>query len=90
MKYVKLTARPNTWFKEGTEVFDYDFDYSEKKRITLEVFEKDWKPYNMILCRGIRIVENPKSEGECFQIGEEYEDGEFCNLDEFDVEIIDE
>ena len=23
-QYVKLTARPDTWFLEGTEVFDYN------------------------------------------------------------------
>jgi hypothetical protein len=37
MKYVKLIAKPDTWFKAGTEVFDYD-EYG--KRITLESYNK--------------------------------------------------
>ena len=70
---VKLTAKPNTWFKAGTEVFHYD-QYS--KRITLEEYN-DWVKSGVILVRGIRVCET----------GEETEDGELCSLDEFDVEI---
>jgi hypothetical protein len=36
MKTVKLIARPDTWFKPGTEVYGHDADYFDKKRITLE------------------------------------------------------
>ena len=88
MQYVKLTALPNTWFKEGTEVYDYDSRYREKKRYTLKEFE-EWKPSNIILGRGIRVTESPL-EGEDLIVGEEYEDGEACGIDEFKVEIVEE
>lgn len=89
-KYVKLTARPDTWFKEGTEVYDYESDYEKRQRITLEEFERDWKPSQIICVRGIRIVENPLSEGQHLQVGQEFIDGEACAIDEFDIEIVEE
>lgn len=78
MKYVKLTAKPNTFYKENSEVFDYDSDYCDKKRITLGDYE-EWKKSNSILVRGIIIDEK----------GEEWVDGEFCHIDEFNMEIVD-
>lgn len=87
MKYIKLTARPNTWFKEGTEAYDYDCDNFNRFRITEEAFNKDWKPYGYILCRGTRISENQSELANC---GEEYFDGEGCSLEEFDVEVVNE
>ena len=73
--YVKLTAKPDTWFKAGTEVFDYD-EYG--KRITFESYH-EWLKSKSILVRGIHIYEN----------GVEVEDGELCSIDEFDVELTD-
>ena len=73
--YVKLTAKPDTWFKAGTEVFDYD-EYG--KRITLESYH-EWLKSKSILVRGIHIYEN----------GVEAEDGELCRIDEFDIELTD-
>jgi hypothetical protein len=90
MKKVKLIARPDTWFKEGTEVYDYDADYGDKERITLEAFE-EWKKSGFICARGIRIAQ---TDNECrvfgLDMGEEYIDGEACHIDEFDVEIVEE
>lgn len=83
MKHVKLIAKPNTWFKEGTEVFHYD-EY--KKLIPLSEFN-EWKKSDMILCRGIRVCENPISENRT-KVGEEYIDGELCGIDEFEIEIV--
>ena len=90
MSYVKLTAKPNTWFKEGTEVFDYDADYSEKKRVTLEYWTRCVNEEQKGICvRGIRVCEdNPNENGMGCSIGEEREDGEYCNTDEFNVEIL--
>jgi hypothetical protein len=74
MKYVKLTVKdPSPWFKPGTQVYDYNSDYSSKKHITLE----DWEKYDMgwgICVRGML------PNGEI--------DGELCSKDEFEVEII--
>jgi len=84
-KYVKLVAKPNTWFKEGTEVYDYDANYEDKKRLTLDEYT-EWRDSGIICVRGIRINENVNEPG---GIGQEREDGESCGLDEFDVEIID-
>lgn len=75
-KYVKLIAKPDTWFKAGTEAFDYD-EYG--KRITLESYNK-WLKSGSILARGIHIYED----------GVEAEDGELCGIDEFDVEVVEE
>lgn len=89
MKYVKLTARPDTWFKAGTEVYDYDCHPPEDtRRITLDAWT-EWSQYRMVLARGIRVIENPASEGGG-QVGEERWDGESCSIDEFDIEIVEE
>ena len=65
MKYI---AKPNTWYKAGTEV-------------TVEEILYD----GVALCRGVRVCENPDSEGKHHYVGEEYNDGEICMLDEFEV-----
>lgn len=91
MKYVKLTAKPDTWFKEGTEVFDYDADYSEGKRVTLEHWETCEKGHG-ICVRGIRVCEGGYENDPPLNcpVGREREDGEYCCCDEFHVEIVEE
>lgn len=86
-KYVKLIAKPDTWFKEGTEVYNY---YSTLENIIYVSFEeyKEAKKYGFIDVRGWRISESLESEA--VPDGEEYFDGETCDLDEFEVEIIEE
>lgn len=86
IKYVKLIAKPDTWFKAGTEVFDYD-EYG--KRITLEAYNK-WRESGMILASGIRVCEHDYELKLGYKLGEEREDGESCSLDEFDMTIVDE
>jgi hypothetical protein len=76
MKYVKLIAKPDTWFKAGTEVFSYD---EFGVRITLESYNK-WLKSGSILARGIHMYED----------GVEAEDGELCGIDEFDMIIVDD
>jgi hypothetical protein len=91
MKYVKLTAKPDTWFKEGTEVYDYDCDPPNTLfRITLEVWEShvNFQGIKAILARGIRKPQLQR-EIEIFGEGERW-DGEFCGIDEFEVEIVDD
>ena len=94
MKYVKLTARPNTWFKAGTEVYDYDKDYSAKIRVSLEYWEQ-CKSECGICVRGIRVcesgyeIDSSVNGGMGCKLGEERIDGEYCHCDEFDVEIVD-
>jgi len=92
MKYVKLIARPDTWFKEGTEVYDYDANYSDKKRITLDYWNTCLKESNGICVRGIRVCElKYEIDGSLgHKNGDEREDGEYCSCDEFDVEVIEE
>ena len=80
MKKVKLIAKPNTWYKDGTQVLNYDgeeFDYYEYLDAELT---------GGILCRGLRVCE---SKNELHEIGEEYIDGEYCLLTEFNIEVID-
>lgn len=87
MPLVKLTAKPDTWFKEGTEVLYEDSNWVGR-RMTLDEYENvltsQW-PHAVFV--GTRVIENPASEGGG-QIREERQDGELCQLEEFNVEII--
>lgn len=88
-KYVKLVARPDTWFKVGTEVYDYDAPYEDKKRITLDYWNQCLNEGG-ICVRGIRICELGYETNGCLNCkpGEERIDGEYCTCDEFDAETI--
>lgn len=88
-QYVKLIAKPDTWFKEGTEVYNYDADYDKKQRLTLEEWN-EWVKAGICCVRGIRICElgNGEVENLGYKVGEERIDGECCGIDEFDVETI--
>lgn len=93
MKYVKLIAKPDTWFKEGTEVYDYNCNPPEQLlRVTLEEWEScvNFDGIKAICVCGIRVSQYD-NEIKLFGgwDGERW-DGEFCGLDEFDVEIVDE
>lgn len=90
MKYVKLTARPNTWFKEGTEVYNYDFMWVEQRMVTLDYWNACLNEGNGICVRGVRVCEEGYEQGLGCKPGEERIDGEYCSCDEFDVEIIEE
>ena len=89
MKYVKLVAKPDTWFKEGTEAYEYDSHWDTKRRITLEEWERDWVMTNSVLARGIRVKQYDTESGSIC-MGEEYFDGEACSIEEFEVTIVDE
>jgi hypothetical protein len=86
-KYVKLIARLNTWFIEGTEVYSYDCDPPEDiRRMTLD----EWESYNNFACLVIgRRIPKLSNEIEIFGEGERW-DVEYCQCDEFDVEIVDD
>lgn len=95
MKYVKLTAKPDTWFKEGTEVYDYDCRPPDNlQRMTLEHWERWISPdYSLTSClvRGRRVADHEYPyERDNFKEGEEYWDGDLCSCDEFNVEIVEE
>ena len=88
MKYVKLIAKPNTFFKAGTEVFDYN---EFGKRITLESYNECLKS-GTILVRGTRICQFSTELliGSGYKMGEERIDGELCDINEFDMTIVDD
>lgn len=90
MKYVKLIAKPDTWFKEGTEVYDYYSRENTHCRVTLKEWEEavSFQGINSLCVSGIRVSQL-KYEIEIFGEGERW-DGEFCTCDEFEVEIVDE
>ena len=91
MKYVKLTAKSDTWFKDGSEVYDYDYPYSDRKRITLDYWLECISDGGGICVRGIRVCEdNPNENNMGCKVGEEREDGEYCSCEEFEVEVIHE
>lgn len=81
MKYVKFIAKPNQWYKEGTEAF---FEIDElPRRITVEEF-KIHKATNGGWNAGIFVGCRVDIEG--------YEqiDGVLCTLEEFDIIETDE
>ena len=84
MRYVKLIAKydPDGWFKPGTEVFHYD----EPRRISA-VEWAEWVSHGFVLCRGVRRCQ---FHSELHEIGDEYEDGENCLIEEFEVEFVNE
>ena len=84
MGNVKLIAKENTWFKAGTEVYDEDYDFSEKKRLTLEKYE-NWKKGGIICVVGIRVCELEYEFKLGYKNGEERIDGECCDINEFDA-----
>lgn len=91
MKFVKLTAKPDTWFKEGTEVYDYNCNPPEQlQRVSLEEWEScvNFEGIKAICVCGLRNMQLEK-EIEIFGKGERW-DGECCGCDEFHVEIVDE
>ena len=90
-KYVKLIAKHDTWFKEGTEVYDYDCSPpSGLYRVTFEQWETAKKETG-ICVRGIRICEdNPNEKGNGWSVGEERWDGEWCDVNEFDATVVEE
>lgn len=90
MQYVKLIAKPDTWFKAGTEVYSYDYDWENRKRITLEEW-KEWEKSGMYCARGTWVAQKGYGAVEnCgYEEGKEYFDGECGSIDEFEVEIVD-
>ena len=87
VKYVKLIAKPNTWFKEGCEVYTYDCGPDNPVRMTLVEWE-DWNNF-VCLASGIRVCSKEYSyEMSLYEDGEERWDGENCSCSEFEVEIV--
>lgn len=72
MQYVKLVARPGTWFDEGTEVFEYDLPWEHRRRVTITEWN-EWLPFEYICVQGQR-------NGDV--------DGESCAFVEFDMEVV--
>jgi hypothetical protein len=95
MTYVKLIAKPDTWFKEGSEVYAYDCNPPEDlRRITYAEWEEmqlGWDPRSfVVLARGIRVVEAGYEEALFGPPGTERWDGESCGSDEFEVTYVEE
>lgn len=91
MKFVKLTAKPDTWFKEGTEVYSYDcHPPNQLWRVSLDEWE------SCVSFEGIKAMcvvgrRTPKLKNELEIFGEEERwDSEVCWYEEFHVEIVDE
>jgi hypothetical protein len=93
MKYVKLIAKPNTWFKEGTEVYSDESDPPDKLvRMTVEewnnpTFFEDGSGYNYFC--GIRVCDTVY-ENKLYGRGTEKWDFEWWKIDDFEMEIVEE
>ena len=83
MKYI---AKPDTWFKTGTECVLEEFLYESPGNGKSGIF------------RGIRVCENPLAEGGInprtgkpfHEVGEEYEKSEVCSYNEFEIIYVEE
>lgn len=62
--YVKLISKSDQWYKEGTEVFHYEYP----RRLTLEEY-LSWKRDGMILVRGIH-ADSGNVDGESCSLDE--------------------
>lgn len=88
MDYIRLIAKPDTWYKAGTEVFWEPYP-EPARRMTQVEWEQHSRPEMAGLgCVGVRVTEDPASEGGG-KIGEERVDGEWCSADEFEVLPVD-
>lgn len=95
MKYIKLTAKPDTWYKAGSEVF-----WEGNPANGWTACRPTTEQWDMILieggfhgigCRGIYVCDDSPRDQSIGRVpGEEIEDGEWCLLEEFNVEIVDE
>ncbi len=85
--FVKFIAKPNTWFKENTECLWEDSNFVARHP-SLKEYEDVIKKDGAAVFAGIRVCEdNPNENSMGCTAGDEREDGEWCGLDEFDVEI---
>lgn len=95
-KYVKFIAKPNTWYKEGSEVLIQAFSKIENKvygyRMTLDDYnEKLSNNDTSEVFWGIRACEdNPNENNMGYKAGDERMDGEWCYFDEFEILEIEE
>jgi hypothetical protein len=82
--YVKLVAKSDSWFKEGTEIYSYDS--RPYKGNFLRVTKEDWEDsWERLFCRGVRVVDDEiEAKNIDMSIGEKYWDGECCSKDEFE------
>jgi hypothetical protein len=60
MNYIKLTAKPNTWFKEGTEVY-----HEDNRRFTFDEWEYHKENYIGVILYGVREEDNNWDEEFC-------------------------
>jgi hypothetical protein len=92
MKYIKLIAKPDTWYKTGTEAFyddsTIDKPYVPIKRLTKEEFKKRSKEWHSGVMIGLHT---PTHYDEVAVVGtDDRVDGELCFLEEFEVIETDE
>jgi hypothetical protein len=76
--FVKLIAKPDTWFKAGTEVL-----WEDNKWVDRRPTEQEWEEIvqqGFSVFRGIRVAEDNPNENARYTPGEEYEDGEVCQI----------
>ena len=87
--YAKLTSKPDEWFKSGSEVFLSDLKNFERMTVE-EYLELKNSGYPAECFVGIRVCEDNPNERAFSVPGEERIDGEWCSLDEFDMEEVNE
>jgi hypothetical protein len=89
MKYVKLIAKPDEWYKEGTEAFYDDSTIHVPivpiKRLTKQEFEKRLAEWGCGMMVGMRVPDPERNYELKYHQGKWYVDGECCPLDEFEI-----
>lgn len=84
---VKIIAKPDTWYKEGTEV-RLAYGKEPYERITFkELYENIEASGIGAVFSGTRIVHFPNETTTGKAVGDEYLDEELCGWEEFTIEF---
>lgn len=87
-QFVKFVAKSKTWFKAGQEALWEDSNF-KIRRPNLKEFEQI-KKCGAAVFIGTRVCEdNPNENALGYKAGDERPDGEWCQLDEFYISIVD-
>lgn len=83
MSYVKLIARPDTWFKVGKEVYDADSVPDDPCRIDVGQWGR-WQRIGNVLASGVHVLPSE------IEPSPEIWDTKLCSVGDFIVEIVEE
>jgi hypothetical protein len=91
MEYVKLVAKPGTWYKAGTEVYCWSSMQGEKVRLSRFAYEQAVNSqWSSLSVKGTRVCEDPRNAAFQVKRGEEYQDIRHVKMSDFIVSYTEE